>query len=505
LIRSSQTGFVDLFLVSAALTVLTLRVYLAAANYPQLGGNGLHIAHVLWGGLGMVIAIGVLLSFLSRNARLIAALIGGVGFGAFVDELGKFLTSDNNYFFKPTAALIYTIFVIGFLVARRLARSRTLSPQEHLVNAIELAKEHARGRTSQSDRERVLMLLDHADQANPLVPALRDSFVAMETEPVEVGPTVRFARRAERWYALVVGNRWFRRIVAGVFVLQALGTVFVVFGAVLVAAAAVLGNAAARASIGSSGTTGLTAWIVAVATVLAGAFTVVGVVALRRSRLRAYRAFELSVLVDLLLAQPFSLLTSGFAGLADVALDLVLLALLTYMQMQERHLHGWGLASNQPPDRKERQPQKLVAGWVLAAAFGGLLISLATPVVVITAYALGMGLMTSSAPDQSAVDAVWSSKLGWLLLIGTTIGAALGATVASRTAGSRGMTGALLVGAIFSAALLLSIPLTPGAAGDVLVRVGAVVIISVVVGLTAKRKGVPNERSELPESGQHSA
>ncbi len=39
---------------------------------PELGGHGLHIAHLLWGGF-------------------------------FIDELGKFITQDNDYFFKPAA------------------------------------------------------------------------------------------------------------------------------------------------------------------------------------------------------------------------------------------------------------------------------------------------------------------------------------------------------------------------------------------------------------------
>src|SRR5204863_357064 len=83
-------GFLEAFLITAVLTVLGLRVYLAAAHYPQLGGNGLHIAHVLWGGLAMAIAIGILLALLTWRAHWVAAAVGGAGLGLFIDELGKF-------------------------------------------------------------------------------------------------------------------------------------------------------------------------------------------------------------------------------------------------------------------------------------------------------------------------------------------------------------------------------------------------------------------------------
>jgi hypothetical protein len=86
----------ETFLVSAAATVLIIRTQLWATNYPQLGGGGLHIAHLLYGGLFMVIAISLLLMFLNRSIRQPAAILGGVGFGFFIDELGKFITSDNH-------------------------------------------------------------------------------------------------------------------------------------------------------------------------------------------------------------------------------------------------------------------------------------------------------------------------------------------------------------------------------------------------------------------------
>src|SRR5256884_7206172 len=114
-VRSADGELVDAFFVAAVSSILLIRIYLEAAGYPQLGGEGLHIAHVLWGGLGMLIAIVLLLVFLASTTRHVAAVVGGFGFGAFIDELGKFLTSDNNYFFKPTAALVYVEFVALFL------------------------------------------------------------------------------------------------------------------------------------------------------------------------------------------------------------------------------------------------------------------------------------------------------------------------------------------------------------------------------------------------------
>ena len=98
-------------IICAVGTILLIRTQLWLTNYPQLGGHGLHIAHLLWGGLGMLIAIVLLVAFLNPIARRVGAILGGIGLGFFIDELGKFLTSDNNYFFKPTAAIIYIFFI----------------------------------------------------------------------------------------------------------------------------------------------------------------------------------------------------------------------------------------------------------------------------------------------------------------------------------------------------------------------------------------------------------
>ena len=109
------------FFVSAVVAVLLIRAWLGLTGYPQIGGDGLHIAHMLFGGIGMLIALLASLTFLGRRTRVFAAIVGGAGFGAFIDELGKFITSDNNYFYQPAVALIYVVFVLLFIAGERLA------------------------------------------------------------------------------------------------------------------------------------------------------------------------------------------------------------------------------------------------------------------------------------------------------------------------------------------------------------------------------------------------
>jgi hypothetical protein len=112
------------FVVGAVATILIVRGALAAAGYPKIGGNGLHIAHVLWGGLLLALAIVLSMSFIGQVVRPFVAVLGGVGFGLFLDEVGKFVTSTNNYFFQPAVAIMYLTFVL-FVLLIHLLHGRT--------------------------------------------------------------------------------------------------------------------------------------------------------------------------------------------------------------------------------------------------------------------------------------------------------------------------------------------------------------------------------------------
>ncbi len=182
-VRNIDVGTLqDAFLICAAATIIVIRLQLWVTNYPKLGGGGLHIAHLLWGGVFMLVAIGMLVSFLGRGLRLAAAVLGGVGFGFFIDELGKFVTEDNNYFFKPTATIIYIVVILLYFVTRRMQTRRGFSERENLANAFDLVCGAAHGRLRTDDRARALVLLQDAGEG-PLVEPCASSCAPVTRPP----------------------------------------------------------------------------------------------------------------------------------------------------------------------------------------------------------------------------------------------------------------------------------------------------------------------------------
>lgn len=102
-----------LMLIGFGGAVLGTRAFLALTGYPQVGGGTLHISHALWGGLSLFVAALVPLLVVNRAALLGAALLAGIGTGLFIDEVGKFITADNDYFFPAAAPIAYAAFLIG--------------------------------------------------------------------------------------------------------------------------------------------------------------------------------------------------------------------------------------------------------------------------------------------------------------------------------------------------------------------------------------------------------
>ena len=159
-----------LTLLSFAVSVTLTRLFLRLTGYPQLGGGTLHIAHVLWGGLLLFVAALLPLIFANRWIYRLTAILAGVGVGLFIDEVGKFITQTNDYFYKPAAPIIYAFFLLCVLIYLQVSRPHRRSPRLELYAALEYLEqvlerdldaheravlvEHLRAAAGQIDSER---------------------------------------------------------------------------------------------------------------------------------------------------------------------------------------------------------------------------------------------------------------------------------------------------------------------------------------------------------------
>jgi hypothetical protein len=139
--RDGSSQYLLLLLTSFALSVLLTRGFLEWAGYPQIGNSELHIAHVLWGGLLLFIAALLPILFSNRNIYWIIALLAGLGMGLFIDEVGKFITQTNDYFYPLAAPIIYAFFLLTVLLYFTARRSKLTSSKAMLYSVLELMKE----------------------------------------------------------------------------------------------------------------------------------------------------------------------------------------------------------------------------------------------------------------------------------------------------------------------------------------------------------------------------
>ena len=316
------------FLVSAVVTVLLVRAFLALAGYPQIGGNGLHVAHVLWGGLLMAIAFVLLLSFAGPVVRPLGAIVGGVGFGLFVDEVGKFVTDDNDYFYEPTAALIYVVVVALVLLGEVLHGPRPHHASEYLAGAADHAVAGLVGGFTPRARSAARDLLDHAGVVRGAaeVRALLD--VVQEDTAELTNPIEAVSGRLARLLHRVVAARWVPLVT-----IAALGGT----GLLTVGRGVYAWWAGADVPV----------WIVG-GVVLSGAvgcfWTLRGLFVVARDRWAGYVAFRRAVLVSLLVTQVFLFRIEEWAATLGLLADLAVLGLIAVelSQIDEQHSQRTG-------------------------------------------------------------------------------------------------------------------------------------------------------------------
>lgn len=152
-------------LTAFGLTVVVTRVFLILTGYPQLGNSVLHIAHALWGGLLLFAAGLIPLIFANRWAITTSSVLSGIGVGLFIDEVGKFITQKNDYFYAPAAPIIYSAFLLVTLLFLSLRRSRQQSPRASMYRALSRLREVLDNDLDRVERDRLMSELANGQTA----------------------------------------------------------------------------------------------------------------------------------------------------------------------------------------------------------------------------------------------------------------------------------------------------------------------------------------------------
>lgn len=331
--------YLEYFMVSAVSSILVIRLFLELTGYPQIGGDSLHIAHMLWGGLLMLISIFLLLSFIGRTIENISAILGGIGFGTFIDEIGKFITQDNNYFFQPSVAIIYVIFILILLVIRMVHWEKKYSSQEFLLNAIRELQEMVIDRLDNNEKRRALEYLSKSGFESPISEKIKEILIKTEQSPsLSVGRYQNIKRDLQTYYQKVTTLPVFNYLIILIFlfrfITQFLYIVIIVFfwgvGWEKIFNTQIFQDLS-KSFIDLS----FTEVVEIISVSVSGIFTFLGIWFLPKSRLKAFQMFEKSILVSIFFTQVFVFYREEFGALIGLTINLLILFGLKFMIRRE--------------------------------------------------------------------------------------------------------------------------------------------------------------------------
>ncbi len=382
-VRNVQAGvLLENFFIAAVASVLIIRLYLFGIAYrylvefaPVMGkvvAGPIHFSHILWGGLLMLVGFIMLLAFLGRSGQGVAAVIGGIGFGTFIDSLGKLITLHPNYFYQPAVAFIYIIFVGLFIGLRVIQRPHQLSPQAALANALQYAQQAVLRDFGPEERRHAITMLEHSGSDHPMVAPLRQAMDQMDSIALRPPSVLERARGLLRsTYVWLVRRWWFTYATVGLFVVVSMsglyqtvvrvswseflaGTVIIAtLGAILLSGVfhtrhpstpkvrmgAVL-LIAVLLSVGialhlEQRPDSVVRWIQLIAPIITSVLVMFGTLTIWRSRLAAYRMFHMAILVSIFVTQVFAFYDTQVLAVTGLALRVLILVVLRFMIDQE--------------------------------------------------------------------------------------------------------------------------------------------------------------------------
>jgi hypothetical protein len=229
--RSRAETYILITLIALAFSVIATRVFLELTGYPQLGNSTLHIAHAIWGGLLLYAAALLPLILANHWALYLSAGLNGLGAGLFIDEVGKFITRDLDYFYPPAAPLVYAFFLLSVLIYQYVRRMKREAPRTQLYHALEELSEVLDGDLDQGEYERIIAWLRSARRSDSenlarLAAVLEDFVLDPRTGVYPVKPT--------RWSRVI---DWFKATVRRVPARAHRGAVLLILAALAIFAA----------------------------------------------------------------------------------------------------------------------------------------------------------------------------------------------------------------------------------------------------------------------------
>ena len=158
--RKGSERYLQITILSFAASVSLTRLTLELTGYPQLGNQVYHIAHVLYGGILLFIAGLLPQIFANRWVYTWNSILTGVGVGLFIDEIGKFITQNNDYFFPAAAPIIYAFFLVTVLVYVRISGEPRLDARGELYMVLETLSEVLDHSLERDERNEIKNRLD---------------------------------------------------------------------------------------------------------------------------------------------------------------------------------------------------------------------------------------------------------------------------------------------------------------------------------------------------------
>ena len=337
--RKEASEYVAWMMMWGVVGLLGTRLYLNLKDWPIVGGQVWHIAHILWGGLGMLVGGLINFMFYGKRAKRISATISGLGLGLFIDEAGKFLSRDNDYFFQPAVMVMYVVFMGLFLIYKYVERHQIKSEATLLHSILEDFEDIIREDLDKEEKERLIERIEKLSKSEnktylKVYSGLKE--IVNEVEAKEVpndNRLVQTYQSGKEWMMKkVLNKRSFKAtllLFAGVYIIRWVYDAGVVMLTEKKLFDVFLGDYEYFLSVDG--------WFLGAKVFFDGItaiFLGLGIQAiLFRKRRKALLMFEYGILVNIFLSSVFRFYFEQFAGLVDLATDV---AILAYIQEMKR-------------------------------------------------------------------------------------------------------------------------------------------------------------------------